>query len=179
MIVLIINGAPRSGKDTFISTLTWKNLGKIIRYSSIDWIKQQALKLGWDGIKDAKGRQFLSDLKNACTNYADIPFKKITERILSSYNRYSQEAGTVYFCTCVREPEEISKIVRWCNENKIPCHSILIRRKKAEQKALDEEFTSSGDTRFLDYSYTRVLWNDGSLDEFILKSKQLMEKVSA
>ena len=135
--------------------------------------------MGWDGIKDAKGRQFLSDLKNACTNYADIPFVKITERILSSRNRYSQEAGTVYFCTCVREPEEIYKLKIWCNENKIPCHSILIRRKKAEQKALDEEFTSSGDTRFLDYSYTRVLWNDGSLDEFILKSKQLMEKVSA
>ena len=179
MIVLIINGAPRSGKDTFISTLTWEKPGKVIRYSSIDWIKQQALNLGWDGIKDAKGRQFLSDLKNACTNYADIPFKKITERILSSCNRYSQEAGTVYFCTCVREPEEIYKLKIWCNENKIPCHSILIRRKKAEQKALDEEFTSSGDTRFLDYSYTRVLWNDGSLDEFILKSKQLMEKVSA
>ena len=179
MIVLIINGAPRSGKDTFINTLTMENPGKVIRYSSIDWIKQQAINLGWDGIKDAKGRQFLSDLKNACTNYADIPFKKITERILSSRNRYSQEAGTVYFCTCVREPEEIYKLKIWCNENKIPCHSILIRRKKAEQKALDEEFTSSGDTRFLDYSYTRVLWNDGSLDEFILKSKQLMEKVSA
>ena len=179
MIVLIINGAPRSGKDTFINTLTWENPGKVIRCSSIDWIKQQALNLGWDGIKDAKGRQFLSDLKNACTNYADIPFKKITERILSSCNRYSQEAGTVYFCTCVREPEETSKIVKWCDENKIPCHPILVRRKKAEQKALDEEFTSSGDTRFLDYSYTRVLWNDGSLDEFILKSKQLMEKVSA
>ena len=174
MIVLIINGAPRSGKDTFINTLTWENSGKVIRCSSIDWIKQQALNLGWDGIKDAKGRQFLSDLKNACTNYADIPFKKITERILSSRNRYSQEAGTVYFCTCVREPEEIYKLKIWCNENKIPCHSILIRRKKAEQKALDEEFTSSGDTRFLDYSYTRVLWNDGSLDEFILKIKQLM-----
>ena len=179
MIVLIINGAPRSGKDTFINTLTWEKPGKVIRYSSIDWIKQQALNLGWDGIKDAKGRQFLSDLKNACTNYADIPFKKITERILSSRNRYSQEAGTVYFCTCVREPEEIYKLKIWCNENKIPCHPVLIRRKKAEQKALDEGFTSSGDTRFLDYSYTRVLWNDGSLDEFILKSKQLMEKVSA
>ena len=179
MIVLIINGAPRSGKDTFINTLTWEKPGKVIRYSSIDWIKQQALNLGWDGIKDAKGRQFLSDLKNACTNYADIPFKKIIGHILSSYNRYLWKADAVYFCTCVREPEETSKIVKWCDENKIPCHPILVRRKKAEQKALDEEFTSSGDTRFLDYSYTRVLWNDGSLDEFILKSKQLMEKVSA
>ena len=179
MIVFIINGAPRSGKDTFINILTGENLGKVIRYSSIDWIKQQALNLGWDGIKDAKGRQFLSDLKNACTNYADIPFKKITERILSSCNRYSQEAGTVYFCTCVREPEEISKIVRWCNENKIPCHPILVRRKVAEQKALDKGFISSGDVQFINYPYPWVIYNDGSLEDFTKEIKQLMEKVSA
>ncbi len=179
MIVLIINGAPRSGKDTFINTLTWENSGKVIRCSSIDWIKQQALNLGWDGIKDAKGRQFLSDLKNACTNYADIPFKKITERILSSCNRYSWEAGTVYFCTCVREPEEIHKIKIWCDENKIPCHPVLIRRKKAEQKALDEGFISSGDIQFLNYPYAHTIYNDGSIENFINETKQLMEKVSA
>lgn len=179
MIVLIINGAPRSGKDTFISALTMENPGKVIRYSSIDWIKQQALNLGWDGIKDAKGRRFLSDLKNACTNYADIPFKKITKRIISSCNRYSWEVGSFYFCTCVREPEEISKIMRWCNENKIPCHPVLIRRKKAEQKALDEGFISSGDTQFLKYPYAHTIYNDGSIEEFTNEIKQLMEKVSA
>ena len=179
MIVLIINGAPRSGKDTFINTLTWEKPGKVIRYSSIDWIKQQALNWGWDGIKDAKGRQFLSDLKNACTNYADIPFKKITERILSSCNRYSWEAGTVYFCTCVREPEEIHKIVAWCNEFRIPCHPVLIRRKEVEQEAIDKGFTSSGDIQFMEYPYPWVIYNDGSIEEFINETKQLMEKVSA
>ena len=179
MIVLIINGAPRSGKDTFIDILTMENPGRVIRYSSIDWIKQQALDLGWDGIKDAKGRQFLSDLKNACTNYADTPFKKITERILSSCNRYSQEAGIVYFCTCVREPEEIYKLKIWCNENKIPCHPILVRRKVAEQKALDKGFISSGDVQFINYPYPWVIYNDGSLEDFTKEIKQLMEKVSA
>ena len=179
MIVLIINGAPRSGKDTFIDILTMENPGRVIRYSSIDWIKQQALDLGWDGIKDAKGRQFLSDLKNACTNYADIPFKKVTERILSSCNRYSQEAGTVYFCTCVREPEEIVKLKIWCNENKIPCHPILVRRKVAEQKALDKGFISSGDVQFINYPYPWVIYNDESLEDFTKEIKQLMEKVSA
>lgn len=179
MIVLIINGAPRSGKDTFINTLTWENHGKVIRCSSIDWIKQQALNLGWNGIKDAKGRQFLSDLKNACTNYADIPFKKITERILSSCNRYSWEAGTVYFCTCVREPEEIYKLKIWCNENKILCHPILVRRKVAEQAALDKGFISRGDIQFINYDYPWVIYNDGSLEDFTKEIKQLMEKVSA
>ncbi len=179
MIVLIINGAPRSGKDTFINTLTMENPGKVIRYSSIDWIKQQALNLGWDGIKDDKGRQFLSDLKNACIKYADIPFVKIIERILFSCNRYSWEAGTVYFCTCVREPEEIHKIKIWCDENKIPCHTILVRRKKAEQKALDEGFISSGDIQFLNYPYAHTIYNEGSVEEFTNETKQLMEKVSA
>ena len=179
MIVLIINGAPRSGKDTFINTLTWEKPGKVIRYSSIDWIKQQALNLGWDGIKDAKGRQFLSDLKNACTNYADIPFKKITERILSSCNRYSWEAGNVYFCTCIREPEEIHKLTTWCNKYGIPCHPILIRRKETEQKAIDKGFISSGDIQFMEYPYPWVIYNDGSVEDFINETIQLMEKVSA
>ena len=128
MIVLIINGAPRSGKDTFINTLTWENSGKVIRCSSIDWIKQQALNLGWDGIKDAKGRQFLSNLKNACTNYADIPFVKIIERILTSCNRYSWEEDNVYLCTCIRETEEIKKLKIRCDENKIHCHMLSVCR---------------------------------------------------
>ncbi len=179
MIVLIINGAPRSGKDTFINTLTWEKSGKVIRCSSIDWIKQQALNLGWDGIKDAKGRQFLSDLKNACTNYADLPFKKITERIFSSCKRYSWESDPIYFCTCVREPEEIGKIENWCNENKIPCHPILVRRKVAEQAALDKGFISRGDIQFINYDYPWVIYNDGSIEDFINEINQLMIRISA
>ena len=155
-----------------------ENPGRVIRYSSIDWIKQQALDLGWDGIKNAKGRQFLSDLKNACTNYADIPFKKITERNLSSCNRYAYEAGAVYFCTCVREPEEIHKLTAWCNEFRIPCHSVLIRRKEAEQKAIDRGFINSGDIHFREYPYHWVIYNNGSLENFIKEIKQLMEKES-
>ena len=71
------------------------------------------------------------------------------------------------------------ELIDFINENKIPCHPILVRRKVAEQKALDKGFISSGDVQFINYPYPWVIYNDGSIEDFINETKQLMEKVSA
>ena len=63
MIVLIVNGAPQAGKTTFNEMLKDMADGEVKIYSSIDYVKMIAFTLGWDGIKDDKGRKLLSDLK--------------------------------------------------------------------------------------------------------------------
>ena len=153
MIVLIINGAPQVGKDEFIKILSKHNKERVVSVSSIDWIKKQAQWLGWDGVKDKKGRQFLSDLKDVSTKYNDGPFKQIIKP-LKVYKDFPQSAPK-YFCTCIREPKEITKLRNWCTERKIECYAVWIRRKVAEQKALDENFLSLGDTQFAEYNYDR------------------------
>lgn len=160
MVVFILNGAPRTGKDTFINLLEETSKMQVVRYSSIDWIKDLAKKTGWDGIKDAKGRTFLSELKNAYTKYADIPFQKIKQHIEECQN------SAEYFCTNIREPSEIVKLQLWCDKKGIPCHSLWIRRKSAEQKALDEGFLSTGDTQYLNHNYDYIIDNNETLECF-------------
>lgn len=163
MIVFIINGAPRTGKDTFINLVRKLTKEKVIAYSSIDWVKQMAMYMGWDGKKDTKGRKFLSDIKDTCTEYADIPFQKIV-KTLTVYEEFPEHAPR-YFCTNIREPLEIQKLVDWCKERKIPCYTVWIRQQKAEQIALDN-FLSSGDTQFAEYNYDWIINNDGTIKEF-------------
>ena len=173
MIVLIINGAPRTGKDTFIDILGKITKARVVKYSSIDCIKDIAKDVfDWDGTKDAKSRQLLSDLKDIATKWNDMPFKEICKRI----TRYNYFDAFNYFCTNIREPNEINKLSAWCLEKGISCYSVWIRRKEAEQRALDEGFLSSGDTQFAEYNYDFTLHNDGTIEEF---QKQIKNKIDA
>lgn len=73
--IFIINGYPGSGKTLFAEyckeIIREKiPLATIQTMSVINPIKEIALKLGWNGEKDDKGRKFLADLKDlADKNY--------------------------------------------------------------------------------------------------------------
>ena len=56
--IYIVNGKPRSGKDTF-AELLGKHC-RVFKYSSVDKVKQIAAKCGWDGGKTDKDRRFRS-----------------------------------------------------------------------------------------------------------------------
>ena len=162
MIVLIINGAPRAGKDTFIELVAEVIGEPVAVYSSIDWVKEQAKIMGWDGVKDTKGRAFCSEIKDACTKYNDRPFTEIMKMyekaIIPPYNRMP------YFCTNIREPAEITKLEDHCAERSISCYSIWIRNHTAEKNA--ETLTNSGDTQYMNHSYSFQVPNHTTLDDF-------------
>jgi len=157
VIVLIINGAPRAGKDTFIEILKKDNF--VYDLSSIDWVKTQATALGWRGEKNAKGRAFLSTIKDACTAYNDMPFKSIIHGLLTakSYN-------VDLFCTCIREPSEIQKLQDWCDENNQLCCSVWIRNTKAELIA--STLKNTGDSQYMNYNYHYQIQNNSKIRDF-------------
>lgn len=174
--VIILNGAPRVGKDTFIDECTaLANLAGIPtqRYSSIDEIKDiAAQKFRWDGEKDVAGRKLLSDLKDAATVYNDLPFKLITDRI-AGMNR----AWTDYFLFLnIREPTEIQKLKDWCEyflEGEAGCTTVLVRRpEKDDEQSL---YQNTGDSGVYDYEYDYVVNNSGSLLEFGAEVETFME----
>ena len=76
-----------SGKDTFVSLvrecmeerLNQNNL--VDNFSSVDKVKEIAKIIGWDGKKTEKDRKFLSDLKLLCTEYNNMPFKSMQEKV--------------------------------------------------------------------------------------------------
>ena len=71
--VIIINGKGGVGKDTFIQ-LCQNYSDDIVNISSVDFVKEVAHFCGWQGEKDVSARKFLSDIKDALTNWKDIPF---------------------------------------------------------------------------------------------------------
>jgi len=162
MKVLIINGAPQSGKDTFIDFINEEpNHGaNVYAYSSIDCIKEAAKKIGWDERKDTRGRKFLSDLKDALTAYNDTPFWEVVRHgMLANENNYE------FFCVCAREPAEIQKLVEYYEKACIDCHAVLIKNDKAEEDAMKNQ-TNHADRNYMNFVYHFIINNNSTLDVF-------------
>lgn len=103
MKIILINGRGGVGKDTFVSLcqrMVEKN--KILNVSTITPIKEAAKILGWDEVKDEKGRKFLSDLKDLSTKNYNLSEKYITKEI----EKARELKAKVIFIHC-REPEEL------------------------------------------------------------------------
>ena len=160
MKILIINGKPRTGKSIFCNT-AFQKCGLVYCFSTIDEVKRLARYLGWDGKKDEKGRKFLSDIKDAMTDYNDHPHKVIEQTIREHCNRYKDTPeiiNNLIFLVQSREPDDIE---RWQKEN--GAKAILIKR---DEKLNDQVWSNHADDEVYDCTYDYVLENTGSLEEW-------------
>lgn len=156
MKIIIINGTPTSGKDSFVEFAKEGDY-KVYNFSTIDYIKGKALELGWDGQKDERGRRFLSDLKDALSRYDDIPFKKVVNEIktiLYKYDQFEQPTDNLVFFVHSREPEDIQKWKELTNAK-----TLFLRRPAAE----DIEHNNHADKEVFDYDYDYEFSNDGDI----------------
>lgn len=171
--VFIVNGAPRTGKDTFIRFLTEITEARVCVYSSIDWAKETALSaFNWNGVKDPRSRKLLSDIKDLGTEWADIPFKRICDMLTKAADN-----GMEYFCTNIREPQEIQKLQDWCDSQGIFCKSVFIRRLSAEISAAEEQ-KNSADVQCMNYDYSYEIRNETDLASFQKETKAFIQKVN-
>ena len=159
MKIIIINGTACSGKDSFIDCIKSKsyvNSFFIYNYSTIDRIKTIAEQCGWDGIKDEKGRQLLSDLKDAFSKYNDLPYKDVIYRInskINNFNRYKVPTDRLVFFIHCREPQEIRKF-----RNSLNAKTLLVRR-----PSLTEEYHNHADKFVYNFNYDYRYVNDKDL----------------
>jgi hypothetical protein len=162
--LIIINGFPEAGKDTFIDlTLCWlkERFNKQAeKFSSIDLVKEAATILGWDGVKDEQGRDFLSELKDLSSTYYDGPFKYIKKKVT--------EGSSIFYFICIREPEEIAKIKAYFDGS----ITVLIRG-TYEKIGL----TNTGDSGVLNFEYDLTVYNNGTLEELDTKAKTFAESL--
>lgn len=147
--VFIINGSAGVGKDTFISYISTTDVA-LINYSSIDKVKEIAKAVGWLGKKTEKDRKFLSDLKQLCTFYNDMPFNDLKEKV----ERFQEDATAILFLH-IREPEEIERAKKAFNAK-----TVLVKRDSVRQIV-----SNSSDKRVLEYQYDITIDNNGSLRE--------------
>ena len=159
MKILIVNGHPRAGKDTFCEAAHY-NRAQVYPISTIDRIKQIALFAGWSGEKDAKGRKLLSDIKDALTLYNDLPRNYVldfirtkSEWLDSTFVIGSNEA---IFLVQSREPADIK---RWVEEN--GAKALYITR-----EGVDQHWGNHADDNGWDYNYDYFLENNGTVFEW-------------
>lgn len=170
MKYFIINGRPRSGKDTFVNFCLEElgAFGKLI--STVDFVKKIATECGWDGTKDLKNRKFLSDLKDLLTNWGDVPYKKTLQEIdmfKFDLDYWDVSDKGVVFIMC-REPKEIERFERELNAK-----SVLIRRASVEF----EQQSNHADSEVLNHKYDYIIENNGTVDELKEKAKEFLKKL--
>lgn len=149
--IFITNGMARCGKDTFASYLD--EIIPTLKYSSIDKVKEIAELCGWNGVsKTEKDRKFLSDLKMLTTEYSDMPFKTIEQKV----DEFKKGDKFCVMLIDIREPEEIEKA-----KSAFGAKTILIKNDRV--KNISSNF---GDANVFNYEYDFTIENNGTLDEF-------------
>ena len=148
--IFITNGMSRCGKDTFATYLN--EFVSTLKYSSIDKVKEIAILCGWDGGKTEKDRKFMSDFKMLTTEYSDMPFKAIEEKVSEFLKDNIHEVMLID----IREPEEIERA-----KNVFNAEAILIKNDR-----VDIITSNDGDAGVFDYAYDYIIENNGTLEEF-------------
>ena len=149
--IFITNGMARSGKDTFADFLN--DIIPTFKYSAIDRVKMIARLCGWDGGKSEKDRKFLSDLKMLTTEYSDLAFASIRDKIFKFYDKDKEHS---IMLIDIREPEEIERV-----KKAFRAKTILIKNDRVLLIT-----SNPADANVFNYTYDYVVCNNGTLDEF-------------
>lgn len=150
-IILIVNGKPRAGKDTFASLLN--QYASVYKYSIIDKVKAIAIDCGWTGGKTERDRKFLSDLKMLTTEYSDMSFNDILEKIGEFYDDKIKEDILIID---MRESDDIERLMELCDVT-----TVFI-----ENDNVPDVISNEADANVYDFNYDYYISNNGTIEEF-------------
>lgn len=149
--VLIVNGKPRAGKDTFVELLSC--MIPVYKYSIIEKVKCIALDCGWKGGKEEKDRKFLYELKKLTDEYSDMSFIDVYERIEAFAK---DEIKEVLFAVDIRDPEDIEMM-----KDLTGAFTVFI-----ENENVPEITSNPADANVANYEYDFVIKNNGTMDDY-------------
>lgn len=165
MKVIVINGHPRAGKDTFVKfcqdvlgTFRCRNL------STVDCIKKNARYFGYLGEKTPEARRFLAKLKDITSEYNDFSYSYIKKQLNYIQNQEGPHYEIVVFIHC-REPKEIDRFVKDYN-----ALTVLI-----ENNRIKKIFSNQADANIENYNYDVKILNNSSLDDLKWAAETLIK----
>ena len=164
---ICINGAPRSGKDSFVK-LCREHTQFCINLSTVDCIKEVATKLGWDGTKTLKNRKFLSDLKDLLDSWNDYSYNKVIEEIKSYQIGISKDDNLIIFFIHAREPKDIQKF-----KDALGAITLFISNKKAEEA----EVSNHADANVKNFNYDYTIENNSTLEDLDKEAIKFINKI--
>lgn len=170
--VVIINGNPRAGKDSFVDRcrrcVAMNEYAKCVNISSVDIHKSLLKEIGWDGeTKSNDVRNLLCEMKKFSIYHGDIPTKYMLNTIFRYLNNNSDDDYLI-FCH-IREVEEIKKLVRALNGLK--CINISYSTLFIKRNINTNACCKSDEVNYNDYKYDFVINNDGTLDDLHKKAE--------
>lgn len=148
--IFIVNGKPRAGKDTFAELLS-KHC-RVFKYSSVDKVKKIAAQCGWDGGKTDKDRKFLSELKRITTEFNDMAYDDLAEKV-------AYFLKTDFFDVMlidIREPEEIERAIEGFG-----AEAVYILNDN-----IPSNTSNYADANVENFEYDIIVTNNGTLDDF-------------
>lgn len=169
--LIIINGYPRSGKDTFVGLIGEymnENLPQsyIKSMSTVDVIKNIAENyLGWDGDKTSYWREKLSNMKDFFDKEFDLSLLSIKSELdnLKSLSYYTPRVLSVM----IREPEQITSVVDMIDSeysDSVECSVVFMNRDSCDKSQMNH-----ADRNVENYLYDVHINNNGTLED--LKKK--------
>lgn len=131
---------------------------KIEILSTIDYVKNIAKILGWDGTKTLENRRMLSDLKDLLTRWNDSPHQSVCNKINELKN------VTAIFIDS-REPEDIKRFVE-----EYQALTVLVQRGSE-----DKMYGNHADDCVEDFDYDIYVNNSRGLSELFEESNIFYE----
>ena len=182
--VVIINGKPQSGKDTFCKYAQGycddDESANTLIISSVDPLKEMLTQLGWDGTKTDKIRDMLMDMKQLWAQNQDGPTMFLFNNILEFHKACTGEDNIVF--VHIREPEEIKKLVNALTGFEsmgIDVISLLIIRGSGEDTPNQPAETRRSDDEALinSYEYDVTINNDEDLIKLQELAAEFVDKL--
>ena len=182
--VVIINGKPQSGKDTFCKYAQGycddDESANTLIISSVDPLKEMLTQLGWDGTKTDKIRDMLMDMKQLWVQNQDGPTMFLFNNILEFHKACTGEDNIVF--VHIREPEEIKKLVNALTGFEsmgIDVISLLIIRESGEDTPNQPAETRRSDDEALinSYEYDVTINNDEDLIKLQELAAEFVDKL--
>ena len=182
--VVIINGKPQSGKDTFCKYAQGycddDESANTLIISSVDPLKEMLTQLGWDGTKTDKIRDMLMDMKQLWVQNQDGPTMFLFNNILEFHKACTGDDNIVF--VHIREPEEIKKLVNALTGFEsmgIDVISLLVIRKGGEDTPNQPAETRRSDDEALinSYEYDVTINNDEDLIKLQELAAEFVDKL--
>ena len=173
MKIIVINGAPGSGKDSFVKAAQELETPKCYLTSTVDEVKNIAYDIGWNGEKSPKSRKFLSDLKDLLTEFNDYPLQTCVDyinHILLYLDGADISTKNIIFFIMCREPKEIDRIKYLFNAK-----TLVVRRPDVEHI----RYLTSSDNDVLNYEYDYEIFNDTTLEKFMESAQELTKYIAS
>ena len=166
--VVIINGYPGSGKDTFVQLCKDRYPWLVSNIHTSNPAKDALRGLGWSGEKDGQSRALLAQLIKQSYDLYNGPVRYVK----SFHDRLYEGCSTkdcVMFVHC-REPENIDKF----KEVFPDLITLFVNR----DEAADKDFTNFSDSGVANYNYDLYLDNNGSLDDLKDAVQTVMSEIN-